>query len=213
MRTDTWRAATILVVLALFLPSCGDDSPSAPTQPQPAPQPTSFDIAVQVQTPRGNPVAFASLEIIDGYGVGQTFTADEDGEITLTGVEGRTRILATSDKCSNDRQWVEPPTSGTTRIVTFTIQTNNPWSRSGKGPRVFDMPRCVDRVEIRGVYGGSCEEFVVWIDGVWKVNVILGTCPAAIAQISYTGWYSCTGGEVKVEHSRGIQWTITQLRP
>lgn len=207
--------------IALFaLGATGCKQANTPTQPntpapQPAPGPVTYNIAVSVQTLRGGGVAGATIEILDGQFAGQTFTVGADGTTTLTGAQGNMNLEARSAGCASVRGGVGPPaTSGATQSVTFTLQTpgGSPWTRSGSGDNVLDMPRCVDRVRIQGSFGGSCQNFVVEVDGDLLVNEILGTCSVAIGP-NFEGTFATTGGQAEVRISAGVSWTFTEIRP
>ena len=85
------------------------------------------------------------------------------------------------------------------------------FSQSGSGADVFNMPPTVERVRITGTYTGSCENFIVKIDGDLLVNEILGTCSIA-SGTTYSGTHLTSGGVVQIQSSTGISWTFTEVR-
>ena len=84
-------------------------------------------------------------------------------------------------------------------------------SPPGIGPLSF-TPRCVERVQIAGSFGGFCENFIVRIDGDLVVNEILGTCSIAVGPV-FTGTFLTAGGAVAITNSAGVAWTFTEVRP
>ncbi|MEO8679969.1 MAG: hypothetical protein ABI665_13035 [Vicinamibacterales bacterium] len=82
-----------------------------------------------------------------------------------------------------------------------------PWTRSGTGNTVFDMPRTFSRVRIQGVWGRrDNSNFIVFIGGRLTVNEILRT------SITYDGIHLTSGGVVEIVSSGAISWTFTEVR-
>ena len=98
------------------------------------------------------------------------------------------------------------------------------WTRSGSGPAILDLPQHIQRIRVEGAYSGDSENFVVWCGvtgdrGGLIVNEILGTSTIA-SGTRYSGVHSARrsyGGrgqpcrELQVEHSIGINWTISEV--
>jgi hypothetical protein len=91
-----------------------------------------------------------------------------------------------------------------------------PWSRSGTGDMVFDMPTSVARVRIIGTYTGYSSNFVVWIGSASQpesrllVNELLGT---GWGKTTYDGTVLTGGGGVtSISHSSGVVWSFTEVR-
>lgn len=102
-------------------------------------------------------------------------------------------------------------TTGTNTIPMNGRGVREPFTRSGVGNTVFDMPTDISRVRITGSYGGSCENFIMRVGGRLAVNEILGTCSIASGR-NYEGTHLVSGGVVEVTSSNGVSWSITELR-
>jgi hypothetical protein len=76
-----------------------------------------------------------------------------------------------------------------------------PFTRSGTGNQVFDMPLDVERVRITGAFTGSSSNFIVWVGSDLVVNELLGT---AFGPTSYEGTHQVEGGVTRVENSTGV---------
>ena len=123
------RRLVPLIVLALFLLSCGLPDPGnvvfGPTAPLAATTGTTYNIAVSVaaaDAPFGS-IAGATLLILDGMFAGQTFTVGENGRLTLTGAEGNMNIEASADGFLSQRLGVGPlGPAGSTRFLQFILE-------------------------------------------------------------------------------------------
>jgi hypothetical protein len=87
-----------------------------------------------------------------------------------------------------------------------------PWTQSGTGDAVFDLPATVTRVRIQATPTTNCQNFVVLIGGDSTVNVILGTCETADAPSLDRTYPTGGGGVVSITISTGITWTFTEIR-
>lgn len=95
------------------------------------------------------------------------------------------------------------------KLAGVTVTVPQPWSQSGSGNNVFDMPTYVTRVRIRGVWNGSgTSNFIVRIAGRGVVNEILRQMP----NLTYEGTHVVTGGTTEIIDSSTVAWTFTQLR-
>ena len=100
-----------------------------------------------------------------------------------------------------------------------------PWSASGTGSTILDLPTRVTRIRIEGEYNGHVENFSVWCGapgdrGGLLVNEILGTSSIAIGR-RYSGIHSARrsyGGsgqpcrELEIGDA-GVKWAITETAP
>jgi HYDIN/CFA65/VesB-like, Ig-like domain len=102
-------------------------------------------------------------------------------------------------------------TSGSNTKAINARGTRPPFSRSGVGNTVFDMPTSVRRVHITGRYDQRCENFIIYIGGRLIVNEILGTCSVGSGP-TYSGEHLVSGGVVEITGSNGVSWTIQELR-
>jgi len=93
-----------------------------------------------------------------------------------------------------------------------------PWSRSGTGDMVFDMPTSVERVRIIGTYTGTGSNFIVWIGPATAfspgsrllVNELIGT---VYGRTTYDGTLlTGGGGTTSITHSSGVVWSFTEVR-
>jgi hypothetical protein len=82
-----------------------------------------------------------------------------------------------------------------------------PFTVSGRGNTVFDLPHTVSRVRIQGVWNRrGTSNFIVLIAGRLVVNEILRS------SITYDGIHLTTGGIVEIVSSSNISWTFTEVR-
>ena len=97
-----------------------------------------------------------------------------------------------------------------------------PWSRSGTGATILDLPTRITRIRIEGEYTGRVEHFSVWCGsfgdyGGLLVNEIIGTNSST----RYSGVHSalrrynnrgapCRELEIG---GTGVRWTITEVAP
>lgn len=94
------------------------------------------------------------------------------------------------------------------RLDITMLRTAPPFSRSGVGNTVFDMPRTVSRVRIQGQWNRtSNSNFIVRVGGQLLVNEILRD------SITYDGIHLTTGGVVEIISSSNISWTFTDVSP
>lgn len=86
-----------------------------------------------------------------------------------------------------------------------------PWSQSGIGDTVFNMPVDVARVHVVATYPGNASNFVVWINSTrLLVNELLGT---GFGQTTYDGTLlTGGGGVVSITNSSGVTWSFTEVR-
>jgi hypothetical protein len=84
-----------------------------------------------------------------------------------------------------------------------------PWSVSGTGDTVFDMPRTVERVKIVGDFMECCQNFIVKIEDDLIVNELIGQ---EYDSTHFEGTYTTSGGTVEIQSSSGVRWTFTEVR-
>ncbi len=86
----------------------------------------------------------------------------------------------------------------------------NPYSKSGTGDNVFDLPSRVTRIRIQGNLNGNSSNFIVKIAGQLVVNEILKTSTDVR---TFDGTYSLVGGgTVEIIGSSGISWTFSEVK-
>lgn len=213
-----------VVVVSVVLASCsgGASNPTAPTAPiavvapvpapvptpAPAPTPSTYTVAGVVRdATTGAGVSGVAVRIAEGTGARQTTTTDGNGYYSIPGVAGSIIVSGTRAGYDPfDRSTVV--SGGDARFDIAMNRTAPPWSRSGVGNTVFDMPSTVRRVRIIGTYTARGSNFVVWVGGRLIVNEIIGT--AYTGGTRYEGLHSVTGGQVDITNSRDVVWSITQ---
>ena len=101
-------------------------------------------------------------------------------------------------------------TSGTNTIPISGRGAREPFTRSGVGNTVFDMPTGNGlRMKITGDYTGNSENFVVYIGGRLVVNELVGT---HWNQTHHEGIYLTNGGVVEIKLSSGVRWSLQEQR-
>lgn len=199
------------VALALLAVSCG--SSPAPTTVTTSTTTTTIPALVSltgtVSALGGARLSGATVRISDGANAGASTTTDGSGAYRF---DNLTR--------SNANVFASAPNYDTTgsglfldgtRALNFTLRTTQPFTRTGSGANVFDLPTYITRVRIVGDYNGSCENFIIHIAGRGVVNEILGTCSVGSGR-HFEGTYVTSGGVVEVLNSSGITWTFTEVR-
>lgn len=188
--------------------------------PTPPPVPTLVTLMGTVTERGAGPLSGAHIEIRDGPDDGKTVITDGAGRYLMPSLHAATiTVRAWKSGYTNTDQRVT--LTGTTTTANFSVPKSGPpppppppaqpFTRSGSGANVFDIPSSVTRIRIDGSYGGSCENFVVWIAGDLKVNEILGTCSIA-SGTTFSGTYAIHGGTAEVQNSTGISWKFTQVK-
>jgi hypothetical protein len=89
------------------------------------------------------------------------------------------------------------------------VNTAPPWTSSGTGDTVFDMPTSVSRVKITGIYTGYSSNFVVRIGGSLVVNELLGT---GWERTHFEGTCVTKGGVTEITKSSGVSWSFAEVR-
>lgn len=196
----------LAVVALLCLVSCGSDSSPSPS-PSPTPQPSTLTLSGRVTDQAGAPLGGATVTVQDGANQGKSAGTDGSGHYSLAGLSaGGFTAKATKQYYQPDARGVTLTANGT---QDFAIGYIPPFTVSGTGDTVFDLPRSLSRVHIVGDYTKRGSNFIVWIDGDLVVNEIIGT---AWESTHFEGTYLTGGGTVQIEKSSGVRWTFTEVR-
>ncbi len=189
--------------------ACGSATPSAPTTPTPTPTstPTLVALTGTVSAVGGARLAGATVRIGDGVNAGRSATTSNIGEYRLDNLTaGNANVSAAA---SGYEEKVGGVYINGANTLNFTLRTAAPWSRSGTGNTVFDMPTYITRVRIIGTYTAGGSNFIVYIGGRLIVNDIIGTrWPSTVSD----GMYVTTGGVVQITNSTGVVWSFTETR-
>jgi len=166
-------------------------------------------VGVVSEASGGAPIGGANVRINDGPYTGRSSSTDGNGYYSIAGVNGAISLIAS--KAGYDSTVRFLTLSSDTRFDMTMGRTAPPWSQSGTGDSVFNMPTSVSRVRITATPASSCQNFAVKIAGRLIVNVILGTCSVADAR-THDGTYLTSGGVTEVTISSGVSWSFTQVR-
>jgi len=189
-----------------FAIACGS-SPTAPTTSTTPSTPTTASLTGTVVNPSGQGITGATIQILDGANAGKTTTSTSGGAFSFAGLTSGNANLSANAPCYNESR------TGIfingTNTAAFTLPFGAPFTRSGSGNNVFDMPTCVSRIHIVGSYSGFSSNFIVHIGGAHIVNDLLGTFWGPTVS---DGTYLTTGGTVEIIDSLGVNWSFTQVR-
>ncbi len=200
MKRQRWLA--LLVVLV----GCGGDSGS-PSGPSPSPTPATYTLTGTVTDQNGAPLGAAAVDVRDGPNAGKVGMTDDNGRYSMASLQaGGFTVRATKQYYEQDAHGVTL-TANTTQD--FRLRYLPPFSHSGTGDNVFDLPRAVSRVRIQGDYRKNSANFIVYIDGDLVVNELLGTFWSTT---HFDGTYLTGGGTVQIEKSSGVAWSFTEVR-
>lgn len=196
-----------IVVLGglIALLSCGGKSPTQPSGP---PAPSTFTLSGRVTSVTGSPISGASVRVMDGVNAGKTGTSDSGGAYSLPGLQpsGFTATASATNYISESRG----VNLVSNQVVDFPLTPVPPFSRSGVGDTVFDLPSTITRIRITAVYTRASSNFIVKIAGRLIVNELLGTF---WNQTSFSGTYLIAGGGVvEITDSSGVAWSFTEVR-
>ena len=180
-------------------------SPTPAPTPAPAPAPTVVSLSGTVRAQDGSSLANATVVVVDGQNSGWSALTDAAGNYQINGLNvGNANVSANASGYLEARAGTF--IDGTNRL-NFTLRTIQPWSRSGSGNTVFDMPRYLTRVRIQGTWNQTgTSNFIVHIGGQGVVNEILRQT------ITYDGVHLTSGGVVEIVSSTNISWTFTEVR-
>ena len=206
---------TSAILCAFFaLTSCGRKSPAAPTQPVP----TTVSLLGTVMTLDGARLSGATVRIGDGLNAGKSTTTNTDGEYRFDDLAGGNgNVSAVAD--GYDPVITAILIDGS-KPLDFRLRTTEPWSTSGIGNAVFQMPLYVTRVHIVGVYTGVAASFVVHVGHCAIVEDLLGT---GGLRTRSEGTYlvipagnppprTDADGTVEILDSPGVSWSFTEDR-
>ncbi len=198
------RRLLVLVGCVAVTAACGGSSPSGPS-PTPAPTVTLVALTGSVSAQPGGRIAGATVRIVDGPNAGKSVAATASGDFRFDGLtQGSGNVAASANGYLEQTQSVA--INGTSTVA-FTLPTAEPWSQSGQGNTVFDMPTYIRRVRITGRWNGNNNSnFIVYIARQLVVNEILRTTN------SYEGIHLTNGGVVETQNSNNIVWTFTEYR-
>lgn len=222
------RAA--LIALTLFIASCGSDGggPTGPGNNTPTrvihlEGALSFDDVIVGQSAdrdlrisnRGTDTLTVTGMTAPGAGSGVFSSSFTNGTIAPGATQtARIRFTPSAVQTYSGVLTVQANhTEGTNTIpISGTGRPNRePFTRSGVGNTVFDMPSGITRVRITGRFDGSCENFIMRIGGRLVVNEILGTCSVASGR-TYEGTHLVSGTVVEVTGSNGVSWSIQEIQ-
>ncbi len=227
------RRMFTLGLVALACACGGSDSPTSPSSPPPSATPTrimalegnlgfgeielgqSSERTLTIRNKGNAPLTVNGMTAPSGSGGAFTSTFTS-GTIAAGAAQAATiRFAPTEPRAYNGTITVNGNQTGGTNTIAVAagaINTAPPWSRSGTGDSVFDMPSTVGRVRIQASTPSRCQNFAVDIKGRLVVNVILGTCSVADT-LSHDGTYLTPGGGVvEITISSGVNWTFTEVR-
>ncbi len=198
----------LLLTLCLTAVSCGGNSYTAPTPTPPAP--STFTLSGTVSdSSTGAGVGGANVVVQDGPNANRSATTDGAGHYTLGNLQ-QSGFTATASAT-----YYSPASKGvgltSSQSLDFSLQPVPPFTVSGTGDTVFDVPVRSMRVKIHASYASRCQNFILYIGSDLLVNEILGTCSIA-SGTTFDGTYLTNGGTGHTESSTGINWTVTEVR-
>lgn len=217
------RAAVCLLFVGLV--ACGGDGGGSPTSPSPS-QGTkriflegdlsfgdvsigsSHDRNFRIYNQGATPITVTGLTGPSGYTASWTSgtVAPNNGFQEI-----RVRFAPTEARSYSGTVTVNADhTAGTNTIPISGRGVREPFTRSGSGNTVFDMPTDVARVRIIGTFNGNSSNFVVRIGGRLVVNELVGTF---WGQPRYEGIHLTNGGGVvEITNSSGVAWSFEEVR-
>jgi hypothetical protein len=214
-----WHRRLALALILLLCCACGDKkSPTSPSTPAPLTTPTTPTLtSVTVQ---GTNCANEGVCELPGDTLQLSATARySDGTSSTVTNSAAWTSTAPSVATVTTGGLVTSKSTGTSDVLAtyqgksggVTIRVSAPWTKTGSGNSVFDMPTYVSRVRITGTYTGYGSNFIVRIAGRTVVNEILGQTSIGIGP-QYDGTHLTNGGTVEITNSSGVAWSFTQVR-
>lgn len=194
-----------LSVLFCLMLSCSSSS-STPTPPAKAAATmvsisvTSADTSIVVGQQEQMTATVTMSDGTTKAGIG-TWGSDATAQATVT----QTGVVTGISAGDADIYFNEGGLQGAKRMT-----VRSPWSMSGSGDTVFDMPTYVSEVTISATYTHAASNFIVWIGDELVVNELMGY---DFGETSFTGTYETTGGTVQIEDSYGVSWSFTEVAP
>lgn len=103
--------------------------------------------------------------------------------------------------------------SGVSWSVSSTLAESSantfPFSKTGTGDAVFDLPNRTMRYRIRATFPGSSSNFIVRAGGSLLVNELVGV---SVAPSSFDGIFAIpAGARIEVRNSSGVSWNFTEV--
>ena len=155
----------------------------------------------------GGGLSGATVRIRDSVNAGRSVITDSSGSYRLDNLTQADANVGASAPAYEES--VKGVFINGTNTLNFTLRTIAPWSRSGQGDTVFDMPTYITRIRIGGTYTGYAQNFVVYIAGRLVVNELMGS---GFGQTRFEGTYLTSGGVVEIVSSSGVYWSFTEVR-
>jgi hypothetical protein len=200
----------------LLTAACSSDNksvtaPSTPTTPTPppAPAPTTFTLSGRVTSAAGPALAGANVAILDGPNANRATSTDGAGGYSFTGLasSGFTVAFSAGGYATTTRP-VSLAANVTTNVALLPAAL---FQKVGVGNQVFDIPSFITRARIMADYGGSCQNFILRINGRSLANEILGNCSIASGR-HYDATVLTGGGTGDTVSSEGVLWSFTEVR-
>jgi hypothetical protein len=202
------RSTLTAILIAVSAASCGGSSSSTAPTPTP-PGPTTFSLSGTVTDgSTGAGINGATVTIQDGPNANRSALTDGSGHYTFGSLEQSGFTARATAAFYNPLSKGVGLTSN--QVADFSLAPVPPFSASGSGDTVFEMPTTVKKIHIHGHYSGSSSNFIVHIAGDHVVNEIIGTCCGNVPD--FDGTYLTSGGTVEILFSSGVQWTFTEVR-
>jgi hypothetical protein len=170
--------------------------------------PAPVSLAGVISGQGGERVADATIQVVDGPNAGRTAYSNSTGDYrfdNLTAAAAAT-VAVTAGGYQSAQKSAALVGSAT---LSFTLVTTQPWTRSGSGDNVFNLPTYISRVRIAADYPHNSSNFVVYINGRLIVNELVGY---GWGQSHFEGTYLTSGGVVEIKLSSGVAWTFTEVR-
>jgi len=202
----------LLVPALLLLVSCGGkSSPTSPSQPT-QPTQTTWNLSGTVTSSQnGAGISGATARIGDGPNTGKSATTDGSGHYSFSGLQQSGFTVNFTAPNFNSTSAGVDLTSNKTLDVR--MDPTPLFRLSGTGDSVFNIPSNVTRIQVTASYSGSCQNFIVDVNGRGLINVIIGTCSVADTRSPFVGTYALSGGGiVEIVSSTGVNWTFTEVR-
>lgn len=203
---------SVLAVCLVVSSACTEANPNRPTPTPPAAQQV-YTVSGTITAASGGSLNNATVRVEDGGSAGKTANTDGSGRYSLTNVAfGGFTIGVTAPGYIRTSRGISLVLTQPSFTANFNLLPEAPWTRSGVGNTVWDMPTYFARVHIVGMTTSRCENFVARIGGRLVINEILGTCSVATAGTRYEGLHLTSGGVVEITNSVGVSWTFTESR-
>jgi len=118
--------------------------------------------------------------------------------------------------CSGDITVAGDQTAGSTTSISMTAAGSVAilplFVYRGLDAGTVTMPSYVTRVRIDISTSGSCQNFVMRVNGGSFLELILGTCAGAVRS-PFSGTYTFpAGAELTTAGSTGVEWIVTEVR-